>query len=270
MLQTRIITAVILAPLLLGLIVFAPSAAFAAVLAGVVALGATEWLRLAGVTGRGATVAAVLATVSVCAVLWFLAWTRGPLLLGALAWWLFALVGVLSFPARARWWDRRWVLLPSGLLVLPAAWLGLVQLQADPRGPGMLLFLLFVVWSADIGAYFAGRAFGRRKLAVQVSPGKSWEGALGGTVLATVTGAAIARWGVPGGTMSLSAAVVACIALVWVSVLGDLTESMLKRQRDVKDSGSLLPGHGGVLDRVDSLLSTAPLWAVWVTCWLSA
>ena len=266
MLSTRIITAVALAPLLLALIVYAPSAWFAGVLGGVGALGAGEWVRLTGLPGRGAALAGAAATIGACVALWFLPWARLPLLVAALVWWLIALVCVLRFPLGTGW-DRRYVLLPSGLLVLAATWLGLVQLQADARGPAVLLFLLFVVWSADIGAYFAGRAFGRRKLAPAVSPGKSWEGVCGGALLAVVVGLAMAHWTLAGRGMPLAVGALAAVTIVGVSILGDLTESMLKRQRDVKDSGSLLPGHGGVLDRIDSLLSTAPLWAVWVSCW---
>ena len=262
MLRARVLTALVLAPLLLALIVYAPLPLFALVIGIVAVIGALEWVPLAGVPGTGSAVCGAVLAATLCAALWFVPSLGVPLLIGVCIWWALALVCVASFPKRTGW-DRPHVLLPSGLLVISTAWLGIVDLRADRRGAFVLVFLLFVVWFADIGAYFAGRAFGRRKLAPAVSPGKTWEGALGGTILAIIAGLVMSRWTPATGNLSSLSVVIACIAIVFVSVLGDLTESMLKRQRGVKDSGTLLPGHGGVLDRIDSLLSTAPLWALW-------
>jgi phosphatidate cytidylyltransferase len=149
-----------------------------------------------------------------------------------------------------------------GLAVLVPPWLALVAVHGSGSlGPWLMLFLLVLIWTADSGAYFAGRRFGRRKLAVHVSPGKSIEGVLGalllGGLFALACGHALGYAGA-----ALAAFVLLGIATVLVSVLGDLFESLIKRYRAVKDSGGLLPGHGGVLDRVDSLTAAAPFFAV--------
>jgi phosphatidate cytidylyltransferase len=143
----------------------------------------------------------------------------------------------------------------AGVVVLVAPWVALMGLR-DDFGPAYVLFLLLLIWVADTGAYFAGRRWGRRKLAPTISPGKTWEGVFGAgmaTLAFALVGAAVleegARW--PG-------FVAVCMVTVGFSIVGDLFESMMKRQRGVKDSGSLLPGHGGVLDRFDSLTAAAP------------
>jgi phosphatidate cytidylyltransferase len=145
----------------------------------------------------------------------------------------------------------------AGVIVLAAPWVAFMALR-DEFGPAYVLFLFLLVWIADIGAYFAGRRWGRRKLAVTISPGKTWEGALGAGMAAlmfALAGAAVlgvgARW---------PWFVAICMVTVGFSIVGDLFESMLKRQCGMKDSGTLLPGHGGVLDRVDSLTAAAPIF----------
>jgi len=134
-------------------------------------------------------------------------------------------------------------------------------------GPWLIVWLLFVVWGADVGAYFTGRAIGRHKLAVLVSPGKTWEGAFGGVALSVVTGTLLGAW-IPA-LVALEARpwrwAVAALALAVVSVFGDLFESALKRARGVKDSGTIFPGHGGMLDRIDALIAALPCFALAVT-----
>jgi phosphatidate cytidylyltransferase len=146
-----------------------------------------------------------------------------------------------------------------GLLVLITTWSSAVAVHAlAARGPELLLYLLFLIWIADSGAYFSGRRWGRRKLARHVSPGKSWEGVAGGLLPGSAFAVAGGFWfGLEGGR--LAGFVVLAAAVVAVGVLGDLFESLLKRYRQVKDSGGLLPGHGGVLDRIDSLTAATPL-----------
>jgi phosphatidate cytidylyltransferase len=143
------------------------------------------------------------------------------------------------------------------MVILVALWVALMGLRGD-FGPGYVLFLLLLIWVADIGAYFAGRHWGQRKLAPVISPGKTWEGVWGATAAAlafALLGAAVlgigTRW---------PWFVAICMVTVGFSIIGDLFESMIKRQRGVKDSGSLLPGHGGVLDRIDSLTAAAPVF----------
>jgi len=157
--------------------------------------------------------------------------------------------------------------------VLVGAWVALVELQA--RSPWLVLAAMGVVWIADTAAYFAGRRFGRRKLAPRVSPGKTWEGVYGALFAVALYALALAplaqRAGFEGasGTATTLAFVVVVMLLAAVSVVGDLFESLLKRQAGVKDSGSLLPGHGGVLDRVDALLAAMPFAALAATTWLA-
>ena len=156
-----------------------------------------------------------------------------------------------------------------GLLILLPAWQGLVLFKQWPEANWLILAVMVLVWGADIGAYFAGRRFGKRKLAPQVSPGKSWEGVFGG-LLATLlicVGVAIYRdWSFA----SLLLGLIGTAVVVLISVVGDLTESMFKRQSGVKDSSNLLPGHGGVLDRIDSLTAAIPVFAalLWLAGWV--
>jgi phosphatidate cytidylyltransferase len=156
--------------------------------------------------------------------------------------------------------------------VLVATWVAIVDLQA--RSPWLVLAAMAVVWVADIAAYFAGRRFGKRKLAPAISPGKTWEGVWGALVAVAAYGLVIASlgpyasaWGTLGPAATF-AFVAFLLLLAAISVVGDLFESLLKRQAGVKDSGALLPGHGGVLDRVDALLAAMPLAAFAATAWL--
>ena len=146
----------------------------------------------------------------------------------------------------------------AGFVVLFPTWLALVQLRIP--GPGVLLAVLAVVWMADVAAYFSGRAFGKRKLAPSISPGKTWEGAIGAAVGVVLYGIAL-RIGFAFTPVSLPLWVICLLGVTAVSVVGDLFESMLKRQAGIKDSSNVLPGHGGVLDRIDSLTSTLPVVA---------
>jgi phosphatidate cytidylyltransferase len=173
----------------------------------------------------------------------------------ALLWWLLAFGAVLAFP---RQFSRSFVAV-AGLVVLLPSWLLLSRLHGGPMlGPGLALTLLLIVWAADIGAYAFGRWLGRVKLAPAVSPGKTWEGVGGGLLSAALVGGLAALvLGLPvGGLVSVG------IATALVSVLGDLTTSMFKRNVGVKDSGHLLPGHGGVMDRIDSLTAAVPVFVL--------
>lgn len=154
-----------------------------------------------------------------------------------------------------------------GLLILLPAWQGLVFIKQQPLGNWLIMAVMVLVWGADIGAYFSGKAFGKRKLAPQVSPGKSWEGVYGGLLLSLVIAAVVglvAGWSIGQIILGLLGAAV----VVFISVVGDLTESMFKRQAGIKDSSNLLPGHGGVLDRIDSLTAAIPVFAVLL--WMAA
>jgi phosphatidate cytidylyltransferase len=176
----------------------------------------------------------------------------------ALLFWLVALLLVKTYPASAGF-SRVPQRLAMGLLVLVPAWFAVSSLRASDNGVALLLMLLLLVWGADIGAYAAGKTWGRRKLLPAVSPGKTVEGASGGLAVCMLVGLGFSFW--------LELTLQASVSLVllslltgMVSVLGDLLESMLKRERGIKDSGQLLPGHGGVLDRIDSLTAAAPVF----------
>ena len=169
---------------------------------------------------------------------------------------------IVAHPRGGSWLDRRSVSLVVGAITLTGAWIALVEVHGDRRM--LVLWLLLQVWAADIGAYFAGRAFGRRKLAPHVSPGKTWEGLAGGLLMAWVVALTwalldpdlVMRW------HGLTTVVAVSGLIVIVSVVGDLGESLKKRVAGVKDSGHLFPGHGGVLDRIDSILAAAPAFAL--------
>jgi phosphatidate cytidylyltransferase len=254
-LKRRVATALILLPLAVALVLFAPNAALALAAAAVFAVAALEWAPLAG-AGTGARPwLYALGLIAVLVVLWLTAleqpWVGRAVLATGLAWWtlaLFWLAARSALPGPLK--------LVAGLLTLAPSWYAVVSLHGLRSGPALLLLLLLIIWAADVGAFFAGHAFGRRKLAPEVSPGKTWEGALGGVVLA----AAVAASGAFLLGFGVTSFVLLSVATVAASIVGDLTESLLKRQAGAKDSGVLLPGHGGVLDRLDSLFSAAPVF----------
>lgn len=253
MLKQRVITAVI-ALVVFGLVVFvAPPVVAELAIALVILAGAWEWSGFLG----GASTARRIAYVFFIAVFIVLiagAWpddTRIVLQI-SLVWWVAALLWVFFFPTRIPA-AARWI---CGALVLVPLWVALVMLfQA---APSLLLFVLLIVWAADVGAYFAGKQFGRVKLAPAISPGKTWEGVIGGLLLVVVLCVGLGFWF----ETSLAVLVPFCLAVASVSVVGDLTVSMFKRTAGIKDSGSLFPGHGGILDRIDSVSAAAPLFAL--------
>ncbi|WP_447927053.1 MULTISPECIES: phosphatidate cytidylyltransferase [unclassified Vreelandella] len=260
MLRQRIITAAWLAPLTLIGLFGLQGGAFALFTALIVLLGAWEWTNLAGVTRRSKRLKLVALTALFMAAMWlggaaFAAW---PLWVAALGW-AVNFYWVAHYPEKRQQWQSTTWRLAMGLWVLLPCWVGFNVLRES--GAVWLLFVLLLVWGADIGAYFAGRRFGKRKLAPRVSPGKTWEGVFGALTATAILALGFAFWqpmGVTGGLI-----LIAMTALVtFVSVLGDLLESMLKRFRDIKDSSNLLPGHGGVLDRIDSLTAAVPLFAL--------
>jgi phosphatidate cytidylyltransferase len=244
----------LLAPFVLAAIFFLPQKGMAVVLGLLVAAGAWEWSAFAGFTRSSAKVGYVLLVLLSVAALWVTTTSSGVslVLYVALAWWIVALGWVLIWPGA--------VSSPSaavaGLLVLVPAWLALSQLHA--HDPKLMLFLLLLVVAADVGAYFAGRRFGRNKLAPRVSPGKTWEGVGGGAIGATVIAVIGALWL----HMPFVGFICLSVVVVFASIVGDLTESLFKRHAGLKDSGTLLPGHGGVLDRVDSITAAAPVFLI--------
>ncbi len=261
MLKYRVLAALALIPLVVWSVLSLPSRLFAVALGALWLLAAWEWTRLLG--WRQALVrGAFLGGVAVCLGWLFLqledaSFSRMLYLLAA-AWWGFASAWLF----RPQWGRGR--TLPkvvAAFCVLLPAWFALSQLHMRPEnGPWLVLYVLALMWVADSGAYFAGRAFGRHKLAPAVSPGKTWEGVAGGLVGVMLYAWGSGQWfGWQGG--ELAGFVALALFCASMSVVGDLFISLLKRQQGLKDTGHLIPGHGGLLDRIDSLLAAAPLFA---------
>jgi len=263
MLKTRVITAVVLLAVLVPVTVFAPLAGFGALIGIVVVFAAWEWARLLKAGAAGSVVYALVAAAAVAASTRLD--TARPLFQAAGVFWVVAGPYVLARKPTLAAGAWRAFLLAAGLVIFAACWHALVA--ARSAGIAYVLSLLLVVWLADIGAYFAGKALGRHKLAPAISPGKTWEGAAGGwlAVMVVALVAALSRafeptlFSVLFDGFGAARALFTLTVLVAFSVIGDLFESMLKRQAGVKDSSGLLPGHGGVLDRIDALLPVLPL-----------
>ncbi len=251
MLKQRIVTAVISLAVLLLLLFVAPPVVTELAIALMVIGGAWEWsglIRGSGTVGRAAYTMAI--AVATAAAYYWQVDIAGWVFVAALGWWAIATGWVVIFPTSV----PRPVAVLGGFFVLIPLFAALIDLYH--QGPERLLFLLLIVWSADIGAFFAGKQFGKLKLKVSISPGKTWEGVIGGLVFAGLIGTAGAVWfGEP-----FLALVPFCLAIAVISIIGDLTVSIFKRGAGVKDSGSLFPGHGGILDRVDSVSAASPLF----------
>ena len=261
MLRTRILTAAVLACVLLaGLFLLSPPWAVLA-FGAVFTIGAWEWGVFGALRGMAPRLlyAAGVALMLLLAWRWSAASAHLLLLLGAAcAWWAVALIWLVLAPSR----HRPILVLICGLPVLVPPFIALARLEVTTRGtahgPQIVLWLVVLVIAADVGAYFAGHTWGRRKLAPRVSPGKTVEGALGGLLMVALVALAGALYfGLP----PLTVVVFGCAVGIF-SVIGDLTESMFKRAAGLKDSGALLPGHGGLLDRIDSVTAAAPLYAL--------
>lgn len=260
MLKQRVITASILAILVIWVVLKLPVAGFGVALLVVISLGAWEWTRLVGLSktrDRGLYVGGILALIlAAWPLLDRMVFVNSLLSVSVLAW-CGALLWLRHYATHPDHRDQPWLTGFAGVVVLVAPWVAFMGLRSD-FGPGYVLFLFLLVWAADVGAYFAGRRWGRRKLAPAISPGKTWEGVAGAgaaTLILAWLGAVLL-----GESVRWSAFVAVCLMTAGFSIIGDLFESMIKRQCGVKDSGSLLPGHGGVLDRVDSLTAAAPVF----------
>lgn len=269
MLKQRIITAIILSFVFLAVLFGLPSEGFSAFLAIVVAVAAWEWSHLSGFDRRWQRALYILITLLVMAACGYWAelhndaWNTDALralLLCAVAFWGFALLWVQSYPSSALLWSARPLRLIMGLFVLVPTWLSVTYIHARPSGEWLLLLMMVSVATADTGGYFVGRRFGRYKLAASVSPGKTIEGFLGGLCSNALLAALV--WWLTHGHFGVIASILMATSLA--SVLGDLLESMVKRHRGVKDSGQLLPGHGGILDRIDGITAAAPVFALGV------
>lgn len=268
MLKSRVITAVVLLVLFLAALFLLPATAWALLVLVMVMQGAVEWTRLSGLSGRKANIYWALTLALMGGVLVLDSYTTpaqqdlvhfGVYLVSALLW----LVIVPSW-LMAGWKVRQPMLMALvGWAVLLPTGLAMMDLREAAPSPWMLLFVMGLVWVADISAYFAGRRFGKNKLAPEISPGKTWEGVAGAVF--GVSAYVVLVWSFSPYFSTREILPPLLLASWWwvaLAVIGDLFESAVKRQAGVKDSGELLPGHGGLLDRIDALTSTLPLAAL--------
>lgn len=271
MLKTRVLTALVLLAVFLLCLFYLPDAYWGGVLVLALLVGASEWANIAAYSRRGKG-AYVAATAALAAGLFALGTGKLPstaVFVVSLLFWLVAAPAWLRLKWRI---ENRVVLAVVGWILLLPTGLALFELRA--ASPVLLLGLMGVVWVSDIAAYFTGRAFGRRKLAPAISPGKTWEGVFGALAAVALYGWA---WQMAGARFFARAALDGYALALWgtlalwllacFGILGDLFESWMKRQAGMKDSGRILPGHGGVLDRIDALTSTLPLAALALILW---
>ncbi len=267
MLGARVVTALVLVALLVPVLFFAPVKVASFVALGIMALANWEWTRLLGWSNaRAAVSAAAFAVAALLADAWLGAPAIHAVMLIAVGFWCVLVPWWFSAGLPARLWAARWPLIALGWFVLAAAWWAIDA--ALQRGPVYLLSILLIVWASDVAAYFAGRTWGRHKLAPSISPGKTWEGVAGAMVgVLALAGVFLAFAGaVPAPTFVAfmhaqtpwPVLVAIIVVLVALGIVGDLFESMLKRRAGVKDSSHLLPGHGGVFDRIDAVLPVLP------------
>jgi phosphatidate cytidylyltransferase len=265
MLRLRVLTALLLTPLAILAILLPNAAVFALIGAATFLAALWEWAQLSGLKNSMARVLLLLVAVLVFALLWQGRTTiLTPLMLAAgVAWWLLACLWLRHFAfAAAPTAENRALKLFAGLFVMFPAWIALLSIHARlPHGHWWTLLALVIVWCADIGAYFSGRQFGKRKLAPQISPGKTWAGAYG-AVLAGMLVAVVGGWLLDVRDGRLIGLALLALLTVAASIVGDLIESLMKRHAQVKDSGTVFPGHGGLLDRMDSVFAALPVFAV--------
>lgn len=273
MTRTRVLAALLMTPLAVAAVLLLPTSWLAALAAVVLLVGLWEWLKLAGVDDTlPRTVLLILNLLLMVLLVWASAGSPALfqiVVLAGVAWWCLALVWLRCYGFAADHDTHARVFkLAAGTLAVVPAWSALCLIHSGNFGTAphgaeaghrWLLVALAIVWAADSGAYFAGRRFGRRKLAPRISPNKTVEGALGG-LLAGVAVAVLGAWFAGAAPAQWPVVALTAVAAVAFSVVGDLFESLLKRHVGAKDSGDLIPGHGGVLDRIDGLLPALPVF----------
>ena len=271
MLKQRIITAAILLPVVMASILWLPNSYFALFFAVIASIGSWEWAKFMRIGSVALPMALRILYVALVSLFILVCWNyvidvpkyNQTVLAITVAWWALAFVLVIIFPGAA--WFRKNIVMSGlvGLIVLVPTWLAIVSLRNNHiAGIELLLYLLVIIVIADTGAYFGGKKWGKNKLAPKVSPGKSWEGVVSGMVCVSLVAMVY--------TLALDVQqfswtevwffVGVSLVTAVFSVVGDLTESLYKREAGLKDSGSILPGHGGVLDRIDSLTAASPVF----------
>jgi phosphatidate cytidylyltransferase len=262
MLKNRIITAAILIPIVIVFIFWAETIWFSAVFAVFVAIGAWEW---AGLCKANDTIK-ILYVISIILTLSGIYWLNNSLLYNAIVlcgaiYWLFAVLLVVAYQKQCNLLPRSTPqLMLIGLLLLIPMWSGLTILKSfSENGAALIMLLMLLIWGADTAAYFAGKKWGKRKLAYRVSPGKTWEGTIAGvaaSVIITACYVIVSNKNLDDSLLFVGLSILTVIG----SVFGDLMESLVKREAGQKDSGNILPGHGGVMDRIDSLTAASPIF----------
>ncbi|WP_272520702.1 MULTISPECIES: phosphatidate cytidylyltransferase [Providencia] len=274
MLKYRLLTAIVLIPIVIAALFLLSPANFGLVVIAVCALGAWEWAQFVGWHSQAKRVGLAVVFAAILLAMQFSIsninqFSSEPMVLyglwAGLIWWVIAIILVVTYPASASWGKSAIIRLLFGVLTIIPFYCGMIVLrtvgyQSDTFfGAWWLLYVMLLVWGADSGAYAFGRTIGRNKMAPKVSPGKTWEGLVGGLITAGIISWLFSAFApIP---VMPDYLLVTSIIVVVVSVFGDLTESMFKRQSGIKDSSHLIPGHGGILDRIDSLTAAIPVFA---------
>lgn len=266
MLKQRLITAFILISLVIWGLFQLPIHYLALAFALVIIQGGWEWTGLMKLPSIYWRITYII-IIAVCMIsLWYFVdrgksdWLALPVI--SLFWWLLAFIWVLSYPASSSHWSNYFVQSFIGLLILIPTWSSVVGLRDyGDHGPFLVFYLLSLIWVADTGAYFGGRWLGKHKLAPAVSPGKTWEGVFSAIVLSIIYAFSVEHFLDIPGNQWMTFVVLSLVTVIF-SILGDLSESMFKRHAGVKDSSNILPGHGGLLDRIDSLTAASPVFVV--------
>lgn len=272
-LKLRIITALALFPLAVYCILFLSNPEFSLFVGFILLLGAYEWAGFSGFPSSLAKLAYVLIIATVLFSIWLIKFALSVSIVNNLSmgFWLFSLILLAGFPNRFKFfYTINLMIAIIGVFLLSITWYALVSLhaiealpfaQTTISGPYLVLSVMMLVWIADTGAYFSGKNFGKHKLAPQISPGKTIEGVLGGLFLVLISVSLFTLWHAGSSQDYLYIIAISTISVIF-SVVGDLMESLFKRQANIKDSGQLLPGHGGILDRIDSITAAAPIFFI--------
>lgn len=270
MLRQRVLTALVLIPVVVVTVFFTNTFWFAVIFGVVICLGAWEWIQLSGIRNLPARIGYVLVSGILLVTCYFYMdlLPGGQLILLAVLWWLFMTALIVAVQKQViQVSGSRYLKALAGLIVLIPAWLSLLELREDEYIRGSLVMFLFVlIWVADSAAYFTGKRWGKSPLCSRISPGKTVEGVVGALFSAVVLALPYAIVNNVQG-LEITVFIILCLLTVLVSIVGDITVSMLKRAVNLKDSGQLLPGHGGVLDRIDSLTAAAPVFYTGLWLW---
>lgn len=254
MFRERLIASIILIPLVLLAIYFSNQTIFSFVVVLLLLGLCSEWFQLIPIDKNWVKVDYFLI---ILILTWLFQFHSQIWLFIEMILWLFIVAAILSYPESLAVWGKKWIVALVGLLVLPLFALSLIEIHGLPNGKSLFIYLLFLVWSADIGAYLFGKKWGKHKLIPNVSPGKTKEGLLGGTLSSLIIAGIGYIYFKPQFTFNWF---VIAFCLSFVAMVGDLFISILKRRVKIKDTGNIIPGHGGILDRLDSLLSAAPFF----------